>query len=90
MDEESGKKFLSKSFLLDPQVNLSCPDPGRIEKSNFSFSHFIFSASKGFSKALKAFIKPFEAPQRSLKIKTYVNFVLIQLPEMHGARKVNQ
>ena len=28
-------------------------------------------ASKGF---LKAFIKPFEAPQRSLKTKIYVNF----------------
>ena len=26
-------------------------------------------ASKGFMKALKAFIKPFEAPQRSVKIK---------------------
>ena len=26
-------------------------------------------ASKGFMKALKAFIKPFEAPQRSMKIK---------------------
>ena len=25
-------------------------------------------------KALKAFIKPFEAPQRSAKIQTYVNF----------------
>ena len=34
---------------------------------------FIFTllcgASKGFMKALKAFIKPFEAPQRSVKIK---------------------
>ena len=26
-------------------------------------------ASKGFMKALKAFIKPFEVPQRSVKIK---------------------
>ena len=25
-------------------------------------------ASKGFMKAVKAFIKPFEAPQRSMKI----------------------
>ena len=34
---------------------------------------FIFTlicgASKGFMKVLKAFIKPFEAPQRSVKIK---------------------
>ena len=34
---------------------------------------FIFTllcgASKGFMKDLKAFIKPFEAPQRSVKLK---------------------
>ena len=39
---------------------------------------FIFKllcgASKDFMKALKAFIEPFEAPQRSVKINTYVNF----------------
>ena len=34
-------------------------------------------ASKGFMKALKAFIKPFEAHQRSLKIKIWVNFLLL-------------
>ena len=26
-------------------------------------------ASKGFTKAFKVFVKPFEAPQRSVKIK---------------------
>ena len=31
-------------------------------------------ASKGFMKALKAFTKPFEVPQRSVKIKIYVYF----------------
>ena len=31
-------------------------------------------ASKGFMKALKAFIKAFEATQRSVKIKIYLNF----------------
>ena len=39
---------------------------------------FIFTllcgASKGFMKALKVFIKPFEAPQRSVKIKIELNF----------------
>ena len=30
---------------------------------------FLCGASKGFIKALKAFIKPFEAPQRSVKTK---------------------
>ena len=41
---------------------------------------FIFTllcgATNGFMKALKAFIKPFEAPQRSVKIKIYVKFSL--------------
>ena len=35
-------------------------------------------------KALKAFIKPFEAPQRSAKISLSI---LIQLIEMHEALK---
>ena len=39
---------------------------------------FIFTllcgASKGFMKAFKAFIKPFEAPQRSVKTKLSVDF----------------
>ena len=32
-------------------------------------SKLLCGASKGFMKAFKAFIKPFEAPQRSVKIK---------------------
>ena len=56
-------------------------------------SIFIFTllcgASKGFIKVLKAFIKPFEAPQRSEKIKIEANFyfntALTQHSEMHGA-----
>ena len=36
----------------------------------------LFGASKGFIKALKAFRKPFEAPQRSVKIKIQVIFFL--------------
>ena len=35
---------------------------------------FLCGATKGFMKAFKAFIKPFEAPQRSVKIKILVNF----------------
>ena len=39
---------------------------------------FVFSllcgASRGFVKAFKAFIKPFEAPQRSAKIKIELIF----------------
>ena len=51
---------------------LTLPVPISDEKkkvtSIFIFA-LIFSASEGFMKALKAFIKPFEAPQRSAKIK---------------------
>ena len=38
-------------------------------------------------KVLKAFVKPFEAPQRSVKKKLI--FIFIQLSEMHGTGKVN-
>ena len=34
----------------------------------------LFGASKGFMKALKAFRKPFEVPQRGVKIKIQVIF----------------
>ena len=40
-------------------------------------------AQKGFMKALKAFIKPFEAPQRIVKRKIELIFILIQLSAMH-------
>ena len=36
-------------------------------KSNFYFPTSLF-VSKGFMKAFKVFTKPFEAPQRSVKI----------------------
>ena len=32
-------------------------------------------------RAFKAFIKPFEPPQRSVKIITYVNFLFVRDPE---------
>ena len=40
-------------------------------------------------KAFKAFIKPSEAPQRSVKIKFKLIFILIQLSEMSGAGRIN-
>ena len=40
---------------------------------NFIFIH-LCDTSKGSMKPFKAFIKPSEAPQRSLKIKIWVNF----------------
>ena len=45
-------------------------------------------ASKGFMKALKAFMKPFESPQGSVKIKILINFYFNTTFEMHGIYKV--
>ena len=59
--------------LLFPFISESC-----IEikiKLNFYF-HTSLWCLKGFMKALKAFIKPFEAPQRSMKIKILTFFFL--------------
>ena len=35
-------------------------------------------------------IKPFETPQRILKIKIEINFFLPQFSEMQGAKRVNK
>ena len=48
--------FISESFI-------------EIKLSEIFIFTFLCGASKGFMKAFKAFIKPFEAPQRSVKIK---------------------
>ena len=52
-------------------LNPSRPNPGRREKISLKLFIFILLcvASKDFMKAFKAFIKPFETPQRSVKIK---------------------
>ena len=61
---------------VEPQM-LTFPVPNPDEEKKLP-SIFIFTLlrgpSKGFVKTLKAFIKPFEAPQRSEKIKIEVNF----------------
>ena len=64
----------SRCLVLWQIFNPSCPNPGRREKINFNF-YFrdLCGASKGFMKALNAFIKPFKAPQRIMKIKIEVN-----------------
>ena len=57
------------------KLNPFRPDPGRGEQINLNF-HFtlLCGASKGSMKVLKAFIKPSEAPQTSVKIIAFVNF----------------
>ena len=78
LGEAEGGVWVKKS------INPSRPDPGRREKItkilNFTL---LCGASKGF---MKAFIKPFEPPQRSMKIKLI--FILIQLCEIHGVGRV--
>ena len=78
--------LLIESFLLASKAsrinyNSSRSDPRRIEKINWNF-YFRTSlwCLKRFYQTWKAFIKPFEAPQRSLRVKISVN-----LSEMHGA-----
>ena len=44
------------------------------------------SASKGFLKAFKTFINPFEAPQRSMKIKIKLIFYLRPGSQREGLR----
>ena len=53
------------------KVNPSRPDPGQRDENQlkFLFSVLLCGASKGLMKGLKAFIKPFEVRQGSVKIK---------------------
>ena len=61
---KKGKNYINPSYF----------DPGRKEKINLSFIFtLLFGVSKVFMKVLKAFIKTFETPQRSVKINIYVN-----------------
>ena len=62
-------------LTLQIPINPSRPNLGRRKKINLIF-HFYTSlwCLKSFLKALKAFIKPFEALQGSVKIKIQANF----------------
>ena len=67
--------FYFRHNFLHIILTLFRPDLGRREKNNLDFYFQTFyGASKGFMKTLKAFTKPFETPQRRVKIKIYVNF----------------
>ena len=54
------------SFFIKLTLPISIPNEEKILTYIFIFT-LLCSVSKGFMKALKAFIKPFEAPQRSVK-----------------------
>ena len=63
-------RFLYDNGLRHERVNDPVPD--KKKKLTYIFTFTLLSgASKGF---MKAFIKAFEAPQRSVKIKIQVNF----------------
>ena len=60
---------LSKALSSNSASNPPHPNPGRREKIKLQiYFHTSLSCLKGFMKALKAFIKPFEAPQRSVRV----------------------
>ena len=52
---------------------IAIPDEEKKINKIFIFT-LLCGASKGFIRALMAFIKPFEAPKRSVKIKIQLNF----------------
>ena len=73
-------------FLIIP-----VPIPNEEKKlSQIFIFTLLYGAWKHFMKALKAFIKPIEAPQRSVKLKFNLISISVQLSEMHGTLKVNK
>ena len=66
--EKDFRKIEKKNKIC---IKPSCPDTGRREKINLSFIfNLLCGPLKGLLKALKTFIKPFEPPQISVKIKS--------------------
>ena len=70
------------------KINHSRPNPGRREKINLNFYFPTFLCASGFVKASKAFIKPFDAPQRCAKIRIKLIFTFIQISEMQRAGRL--
>ena len=75
-----------KTFLA---LHVLCISENCIEikiKVNFYF-HTFLGFPKGFMKAFKTFIKPFDAPQRS--VKTKINFIFFLRPRL-GREELNE
>ena len=69
------------------ELILPLPIPDEEKKLTYIFIvTLLCSAVKGFTKAWKTFIEPFEALQRSVKIKIEV-FIFIQLSKNRGGGK---
>ena len=63
--------------ILTTHLTLNGPIPDKVKKlSQIFIFTLLCGASKGFMKAFKAFIKPFDTPQRSVKIKLTLIFSL--------------
>ena len=67
-------------FLILP---IPIPNDEKKLSQIFIFT-LLYGAWKHFMKAFKAFIKPIEAQQRSVKLKFNLIFISIQLSEMHA------
>ena len=67
-------------------ITSSRPNPERRQKIKLNvYFHTSLQSLKRFYEGLN----PFVAPQRSVKIKIKLNFIAIQLSEMHGTERVN-
>ena len=72
------------------KINPSRSNHGWREKIKLNlFFTLLCGTSKGFLKAFKVFIKPFEVPQRRVKIKVLTWFLFqYNLKEMHGMLRI--
>ena len=66
LNSEQFFTMFSLLILPVPNISESCTE---IKIKLNVYLTLLCGASKGLMKGLKAFIKPFEAPQRSVKIK---------------------
>ena len=67
---------------IEEVLTLPIPIPDEEKKlTQFFVSHFFCGTSKGIMMAFKAFIRPFDAPRRSVKTKNQTTvFPLISAP----------
>ena len=78
-------RMISNDVMMTKQnINSSRPNPRQRKKVKLNF---YFHTSLWYLKRFyegKAFIKPFEAPQRSAEIKIQLNFYFSSTFKMHG------
>ena len=86
LSKESVHSKHGKQTLTLP---VSIPYEQKNIKLNIYF-HISLWCLKRFSEGLKGLHKPFEGPQRCVKIKFNLIFISIQLSEIHGTLMVKQ